>query len=80
MVKATRTLHPEPILALSTRLSRAAKRARQPHASDLRLACGYLKRLAGLMIAEEAQAEKDPSLRAALEQEATALWQEGHLR
>ncbi len=81
MSKAGKTLSPEPILALSTRLSRAAKQARQPHASDLRLACGYLKRLASLMIAEEAQGEKDPALRRQLEAEATALWHEGrHLR
>ena len=62
------------ILALSERLRKQARKARNRGTiADLRLASCYLKALAGLKIAQEAEVETDPALRQQLEKEAAHL-------
>ena len=68
----------EGVISLSQRLRKLSGEARRlgahARASDLRLAGFYLKRLAALLIAEEARNETNPSHRRALQNEAAQLW------
>jgi hypothetical protein len=62
------------IIALSERLRKQARKARNRETiADLRLATCYLRALAALKIAEEADVATDPALRQELEQEAAHL-------
>jgi hypothetical protein len=62
------------IIALSERLRKQCSKARNRETiADLRLATGYLRALAVLKIAEEAEVETDPAGKQQLEQEATQL-------
>jgi hypothetical protein len=64
----------EGILALSERVKQTAKRTRNREvASDLRLAVLYLRRLASILIADEAKVEGNPKRKQELETEATKL-------
>jgi hypothetical protein len=47
-------------------------------ASDVRLAERYLKRLASLVVADEARAEQDPRRKKQLEEEGCQLWRQSH--
>jgi len=62
------------IIALCERLRKQSRKARSRETiADLRLAAGYLRALAVLKIAEEADVETDPERKQQLEQEATQL-------
>jgi hypothetical protein len=62
------------IIALSERLRKQSRKTRNRETiADLRLATCYLRALAALKIAEEAEVETDPSQKQQLEQEATQL-------
>jgi hypothetical protein len=62
------------IIALSERLRKQSRRVRNRETiADLRLATAYLRALAVLKIAEEAEVTTDPARRSQLEQEATQL-------
>ena len=62
------------IIALSERLRKQSCKARNPEiVADLRLATCYLRALAALKIAEEADHERDPTRKHWLEQEAVKL-------
>jgi hypothetical protein len=67
----------EPILALCGRLAQhLARTSDHDLAADLRLARGYLKQMAAVVIAEEAKAEADPERRLDLLGEAADLWRQ----
>jgi hypothetical protein len=67
------------IIALSERLRKQSRKSRNRETiADLRLAARYLRALAVLKIAEEAEIEADPSRKHQLEQEATQLRIEAH--
>jgi hypothetical protein len=62
------------IIALSERLRKYSRKARNNQIiADLRLATHYLRALAALKIAEEAEAEADPWRKLKLVQEAVQL-------
>jgi hypothetical protein len=62
------------IIALSERLRKQSRKARNRETiADLRLATCYLRALAVLKIAEEAQVATDPARKRQLDQEATQL-------
>jgi hypothetical protein len=62
------------IIALSERLRKQSRRVRNRETiADLRLATCYLRALAVLKIAEEAEVATDPARKRQLEQEATQL-------
>jgi hypothetical protein len=62
------------IIALSERLRKQSRRVRNRESiADLRLAAAYLRALAVLKIAEEAEVATDPARKRQLEQEATQL-------
>jgi hypothetical protein len=62
------------IIALSERLRKQSRKARnRATIADLRLATCYLRALAVLKIAEEAEVATDPARKRQLEQEATQL-------
>ena len=62
------------IIALSERLRKQSRKARNRETiADLRLATCYLRTLAVLKIAEEAEVATDPARKRQLEQEATQL-------
>jgi hypothetical protein len=62
------------IIALSERLRRQSSKARNPAiVADLRLATCYLRALAALKIAEEADGETDPRRKLQLELESAQL-------
>jgi hypothetical protein len=62
------------IIALSERLQKQSRRVRNRESmADLRLAAAYLRALAVLKIAEEAEVATDPARKRQLEQEATQL-------
>jgi hypothetical protein len=62
------------IIALSERLRKYSRKARNNQTiADLRLATHYLRALAALKIAEEAEAEADPWRKLKLAQEAVQL-------
>ena len=66
--------HVAAILALSERLRKQSRKARSRETiADLRLATCYLRALAVLKIAEEAEVATDPARKRQLEQEATQL-------
>jgi hypothetical protein len=66
--------HVAAILALSERLRKQSRKARSRETiADLRLATCYLRVLAVLKIAEEAEVATDPAWKRQLEQEATQL-------
>jgi hypothetical protein len=63
------------IIALSERLRKQSRRARNDETiAGLRLATRYLRALAALRIAEEAEAESDPESKAQLEREFIQLY------
>jgi hypothetical protein len=67
------------IIALSERLRKSSRKARNHQTiTDLRLAARYLRALAALKIAEEAQAEPDPWRKLQLKQEAQQLDNQRH--
>jgi hypothetical protein len=62
------------IIALSERLQEQSRKARNREIiADLRMATCYLRALALLKIAEEAEVETDPARKRQLDQEATQL-------
>jgi hypothetical protein len=62
------------IIALSERLRKQSRRVRNRESiADLRLAAAYLRALAVLKIAEEAEVATDPARKRQLEQEAMQL-------
>jgi hypothetical protein len=62
------------IIALSERMRKYSRKIRNHQTiADLRLASHYLRALAALKIAEEAEAETDPWRKLKLEQEAVRL-------
>jgi hypothetical protein len=62
------------IIALSERLRRQSRKSRNRETiADLRLAACYLRALAALKIAEEAEVETDTAQKRQLEQEAAHL-------
>jgi hypothetical protein len=66
--------HAAAIIALSERLRKQSRKARSRETiADLRLATCYLRALAVLKIAEEAEVETDPARRRQLEEEAKLL-------
>jgi hypothetical protein len=66
--------HAAAILALSERLRKQSRKARNRETvADLRLATCYLRALAVLKIAEEAEGTTDAARKHQLEQEATDL-------
>jgi hypothetical protein len=66
--------HVAAILALSERLRKQSRKARSRETiADLRLATCYLRALAVLKIAEEAEVAANPARKRQLEQEATQL-------
>jgi hypothetical protein len=71
-------LKAESVLSLSLRLRyealRQMRRGRRQAAADIRLAAAYLRQYATLIILDEAKAEKDPSRKRQLEDEACATW------
>jgi hypothetical protein len=65
---------PAAIIALAERLRKQSRKVRSHDViADLRLATWYLKDLAALKIAEEAEIETDPVRKHQLEQEAAEL-------
>jgi cytidylate kinase len=65
---------PAAIIALAERLRRQSRKVRSHDViADLRLATWYLKGLAALKIAEEAEIETDPARKHQLEREAAEL-------
>jgi hypothetical protein len=65
---------PATVIALAERLRKQSRRVRSRDViADLRLATWYLKGLAALKIAEEAEVETDPARKHQLEQEAAQL-------
>ena len=63
------------IMALSERLRKQSHRTRNHETiADLRLASGYLRALAALTIAEQAEAETDPGRKARLERKFIQLY------
>ena len=67
------------IIALSERLRKQSRKVRNHDTiADLRLAVGYLRALAALIIADEAANECDPTRKHALEREAMQLHLEAH--
>jgi len=67
------------IIALSERLRKQSRKSRNHETiADLRLAARYLRALAVLKVAEEAEIETDPSRKHQLEQEATQLRVDAH--
>jgi len=70
---------PAAIIALAERLRKQSHRVRRHDViADLRLATWYLKDLAALKIAEEAEIEADPDRKHQLEQEVAQLRLEAH--
>jgi hypothetical protein len=66
------------IIALAERLRKQSRKVRSHNViADLRLATGYLKQLAVLKIAEEAEVEIEPARKRQLELEAKQLHVQG---
>ena len=66
---------PATIIALSERLRKQAHRARNHKTiADLRLATRYLRGLAALKVAEEAESETEPKRKARLERKFIQLY------
>jgi len=72
----------EAVIGLSERIRKltteARRKGRLDRAADFRLATFYLRRLASLLIVEEAKRAPSPARKRALENEAAQLWCSRH--